>query len=96
MESPIELLEYVFLGSSLRAWLIATLVFLVTFIVLPGVRAIVARRRRTRAAEGKQVFVGVELGGLLITATKAGGLNGWRCRSCPGWSLRHEDGRRRW
>jgi len=69
MESMTELFEHPFLGNPLRAWAIAALVFLVTFIVLPALRAIVARRRRARAAAARHAIAGVELAGQLITAT---------------------------
>ncbi|HNR21825.1 MAG TPA: mechanosensitive ion channel family protein [Steroidobacteraceae bacterium] len=69
METLLELLDYRFLGNPVRAWLLAALIFLVTFTVLPAIRGFIERRARARAAAGEQVEMGRELVSGLVTAT---------------------------
>lgn len=52
MEEGLEVLEQVFLGNTLKAWLLAALVFAATFLIVPVLRSrIRARRERWRDAQ---------------------------------------------
>lgn len=73
MESLRELLEHIALGNTLRDWGLAALAFGFTFVVVPTLRSIVARRQRARTEEcarlGRPVPAGVEFVAHLVAST---------------------------
>ena len=73
MEHLLATLEHVVLGNSLRAWGLAALAFAFTFVVVPTVRGLAARRQRVRAAEytrlGKPLPAGMDFVARLVAGT---------------------------
>ncbi len=73
MEHLLATLEHIVLGNSLRAWGLAALAFAFTFVVVPTLRRIVARRRRARLDEaarlGRPMPAGVDLVAQLASST---------------------------
>ncbi len=73
MEHLLATLEHIVLGNSLRAWGLAALAFAFTFVVVPTVRGLAARRQRARAAEytrlGKPLPAGMDFVARLVAGT---------------------------
>jgi len=73
MEDLTAILEHVILGNTLREWGLAALAFAFTFVVVPAVRGIAARRQRARTAEyarlGKPMPAGIHFVARLVAST---------------------------